>query len=366
MLLSKKSPLLHAFCAIGLSSCAQAPVEYESSRQFREGKFTNADSRVTGGSLAKVPGILWRYISETRIAPEPVKPVPMQLLTPELLANPDKNSVEIYRLGHSSLLLNLHGDYWLIDPVFGERASPVSWAGPKRYHQPPISLEQLPELAGVIISHDHYDHLDYPTITALGDNVGQYVVPLGVGKHLREWGVAPESIKELDWWESFQHKQVTLTATPAQHFSGRSVGDSNETLWASWVIKTPEQSIFFSGDSGYFDGFKEIGERLGPFDLTLMENGAYDKDWPDIHMIPEQTMQAHKDLRGRVLMPVHNGTFDLALHPWYEPFERLSALAKQDDIPLLTPVMGQGVNLNQLPDTSPWWRELMTQGNNHE
>ena len=175
------------------------------------------------------------------------------------------------------------------------------------------------------------------------------------------WGVDANKVHELDWWQELAIGKVKLTATPAQHFSGRGVFDSNKTLWASWAITTPQSSLFFSGDSGYFDGFKHIGEKLGPFDLTILENGAYDRNWSQVHMTPEETMQAHIDLKGRALMPVHNGTFDLALHPWYEPLERLSVLASELEVPLVTPIVGERTVINK-PDASHFWWRLMSQG----
>ncbi|MEE7560304.1 hydrolase, partial [Xanthomonas sp. Kuri4-2] len=235
---------------------------------------------------------------------------------------------------------------WLTDPVFAERASPVPFAGPRRFHAPPIALEELPPLAGVILSHNHYDHLDRASLRRLADRVGVFVAPLGVGDLLVRWGVDAAKVRQLDWWQSLTVGGLTLTAAPAQHFSGRGWFDSGRALWASWAIQHRDLKLFFSGDSGYFDGFRAIGERLGPFDLTLMENGAYDRRWPHVHMQPEQSLQAHRDVRGRALLPIHNGTFDLALHPWYEPFERISALARAAGVPLLTPRMGARVDLD--------------------
>jgi len=186
-----------------------------------------------------------------------------------------------------------------------------------------------------------------------------FVAPLGVGDRLVEWGVPAEKVRQLDWWKSVTLDGVQLVSTPAQHFSGRSIFDSNSTLWSSWVIRSPGVNIFFSGDTGYFPGFKAIGEKFGPFDLTMMETGAYDPQWPDIHMQPEETMQAHIDLRGKVLMPIHNGTFDLALHAWYEPFERITALAKQREQVLATPEIGQPLSLEQPKAEQKWWRKLV-------
>ncbi|MGX9418195.1 MBL fold metallo-hydrolase [Vibrio sp. RC27] len=327
---------------------------YKDSPQYLDSKFANT-SGAKSMDASRIPSMIWRYIAEKRIEPTPVQPIPVHEI--ELPGNPDSTQLDLYRLGHSSTLFNLHGQYWLIDPVFSERTSPVQWIGPKRFHQPPIDLENLPLIAGVIISHDHYDHLDKDTIQQIHRQVENFVVPLGVKRHLTKWGVSSDKIVELDWWQHTTMGHVEITATPAQHFSGRGVNDGNKTLWASWVIKSEDRSVFFSGDSGYFDGFKEIGERYGPFDITLIENGAYDRDWPDIHMTPEQTLQAHLDVRGQALMPVHNGTFDLALHPWYEPFERIFALAEQNNVSLVTPQIGEKLSINDMSKTSAWWRK---------
>jgi L-ascorbate metabolism protein UlaG (beta-lactamase superfamily) len=237
--------------------------------------------------------------------------------------------------------------------------------GPKRFHAPPISMDELPPIHGVVLSHDHYDHLDHAAIQKLAPKVAHFITPLGVGDRLIAWGVPAAKVQQLDWWQSTTVGALELTATPAQHFSGRGLGDGDRTLWASWVLRTaagPDGThglrLFFSGDSGYFDGFKTIGERYGPFDLTMVETGAYNADWPDVHMQPEESLQAHQDLKGRYLMPIHNGTFDLSLHPWTEPFERITALAEAAQVPLVAPVMGERIDLCQPALSRHWWRSV--------
>ncbi|CUI30753.1 metal-dependent hydrolase [Achromobacter xylosoxidans] len=242
--------------------------------------------------------------------------------------------------------------------MFSERASPVQWAGPARFHAPPIALDDLPPIAGVILSHNHYDHLDRAAVTRLAARTGRFIAPLGVGDQLIAWGVDPAKVEQLDWWQSTEVEGLRLTATPAQHFSGRGLTDGDRSLWASWVIDDAGMRIFFSGDSGYFDGFKAIGDAFGPFDLTLMETGAYDKRWAFVHMQPEETLQAHLDLRGRWLLPIHNGTFDLAMHAWQEPFERIAALAAERGVALATPEMGERLDLAAPHPGSPWWRAV--------
>ena len=234
-----------------------------------------------------------------------------------------------------------------------------SGLAPSVFHEVPVDINQLPSIEGVIISHNHYDHLDHGSIQQLKDRVNHFLVPLGIGRKLQDWGVAKEKITELDWWEKKTIGGVELIATPAQHFSGRGVFDSDKTLWNSWIVKSQEHSIYFSGDTGYFPGFTEIGERYGPFDYAFMECGAYNKQWSDIHMMPEDTLQAFKDVKGKVLVPVHNGTFDLSTHAWFDPMERITALAKKDDIPVLLPVIGDTVQLSQALRTesdNSWWK----------
>lgn len=204
-----------------------------------------------------------------------------------------------------------------------------------------------------------YDHLDRAAIKALVPLVELFLAPLGVGDRLLAWGVPPGKVRQLDWWQGIEAGGLRLTATPAQHFSGRGLHDGNRTLWCSWVIESAELKLFFSGDSGYFDGFAEIGRRYGPFDLTMLETGAYNEHWPYVHMHPQQTLQAHRDLGGRWLLPIHNGTFDLAMHAWYEPFERILELATEHGVRVSTPMMGERIDLQAPHAGRRWWREVV-------
>ena len=346
--------------AYSILSCTTLPANsaHEQSPQFARGKFRNAAPRQAPG-FAKTLGILWRFMTDKPADAVPARPLQVLPLTQaELAAAPD---MSLWRLGHSTLLLKLNGQFWLTDPVFSERASPFSFMGPKRFHAPPISIDDLPPITGVVLSHDHYDHLDYAAIQQLAPKVAHFVTPLGVGDRLIAWGVPVAKVQQFDWWQGTTIAGVKLVATPAQHFSGRGLSDGNRTLWASWVIQAGDiqaggARIFFSGDTGYFDGFKAIGERYGPFDLTLVETGAYDPQWPDVHMQPEESLQAHLDLRGRHLMPIHNGTFDLALHAWTDPFDRITALAGQAGVPLVAPVMGERLDIRQPALSQQWWK----------
>ncbi|MES2070608.1 MAG: MBL fold metallo-hydrolase [Pseudomonadota bacterium] len=318
------------------------------------GKFQNHAPRHRPG-LAKSLQLIWRFMFDKPSNTVPAKPIPVQALSrAALLAAPDRS---LFRLGHSTMLLKLRGEFWLTDPVFSERASPLQWMGPKRFHQPPISIAELPAIKGVILSHDHYDHLDHAAILQLKDKVEHFLTPLGVGDTLVKWGVPAAKVRQLDWWKSTTIDGLHLVATPSQHFSGRGLFDGNRTLWASWVIQDEDLKLFFSGDTGYFEGFKAIGEQYGPFDVTLIETGAYGAEWPDIHMQPEQTLQAHLDLRGKTLMPIHNGTFDLAMHPWHEPFDRIVELAQQHGVALSTPQMGEQLDLAQPQAGRFWWQQ---------
>lgn len=325
------------------------------SSQRRNGRFWNLSPNLHKTTLWKTLQLMWRFAFNKPAGTVPNKPIPVKTLTQQqLLAAPDRS---LFRLGHSTVLLKLGGEFWLTDPVFSKRASPFQWIGPKRFHLPPISIAELPPIKGVILSHNHYDHLDHDAIMQLMDKVEHFITPLGVGDTLIKWGVPVDKVQQLDWWQDTYIHGLHLVATPAHHFSGRGISDSNATLWASWVIIDNGLRIFFSGDTGYFNGFKEIGEQYGPFDMTLIETGAYGQDWPDVHMHPEQTLQAHLDLKGKNLLPIHNGTFDLALHVWDDPFERIVALAEHQDVVVCTPQMGEMLNLEAPQANTRWWRE---------
>jgi len=259
--------------------------------------------------------------------------------------------------GHSALLLEMEGKRILLDPMFGAYSSPVSFFGKRFAYQSPIDINAFTNIDAVILSHDHYDHLDYVSILKLKDHVKHFYVPLGVGSHLQYWGVNAANITELDWWGTTEAGDFSFTAAPARHFSGRGIRDRNKTLWASWIIKGKYNKIYFSGDGGYGAHFKEIGERYGPFDFTLMECGQYNEKWANIHMMPEQTLQANIDLRGKAMMPVHWGAFALAVHPWREPAERLLKAAALHEVRVAYPFIGQRFSINEPLPAIKWWEE---------
>ncbi len=317
---------------------------------FTDNRFhTDIDPFDTEGSSTLSTGIKFLFARNNR-TPDAALPSQQADITP--FSRREEGMFNSTWLGHSSLMINMDGFRILLDPVFEEK---VTLVGPKRFNGPvPAALGDLPDIDLVIVSHDHYDHLNKATVKALKDKAACFMVPLGVDAHLKNWGIPASKIIALNWWQSGTPVQgLTVTATPGQHFSGRGLTDRNRTLWASWVIASPNYRIFFSGDSGYFDGFAAIGEAFGPFDMTFLECGAYDPAWHGVHMYPEETVQAHRDLKGKILHPIHWGTFNLALHPWYDPMVRLSKAAKASGISIATPMAGQTITFGD--PGRPWW-----------
>jgi L-ascorbate metabolism protein UlaG (beta-lactamase superfamily) len=271
-----------------------------------------------------------------------------------ILAAPPASGLRITLVGHSSLLIEIDGKRMLTDPVWSERVSISQLFGPKRFFAPPIALEDLPPLDAIIISHDHYDHLDKNTIKFFAGKHIPFITSLKVGQHLVSWGIEKNFITELDWGDSTMlADDCNITATPSRHFSGRGILGRNETLWSSFVIKGHTHNIFFGADSGWFPGFKEIGEAFGPFDLTMLEIGAYGQYWPDIHMGPDNASNAHLALNSKLMMPIHWGTFNLAPHAWYEPIQRLLKYAKEKHIELFVPEPGVPTEVKGF--VSGWW-----------
>ena len=260
--------------------------------------------------------------------------------------------------GHSSALIEMEGQRLLLDPIWGERASPVSWAGPKRWFSAPIAIDGLGRIDWVLISHDHYDHLDMATVDALRGTSARFVVPLGLGAHLESWGIPAGRIVELDWWESVRSEAMTITLTPSRHASGRIGLDKDATLWGGFAMKGARRSVYYSGDTGLFPAMRDIGEKLGPFDVTLIEVGQYNAAWSDWHIGPEQALLAHRMVRGGVMLPVHWGLFQLSLHGWTEPVERTVAAAKTMGVPLLTPRPGERISPLNQAISERWWPEV--------
>jgi L-ascorbate metabolism protein UlaG (beta-lactamase superfamily) len=284
---------------------------------------------------------------------------------------PSENPLETWRkspgsglratwLGHSTVLIEIDGLRVLTDPVWGPRASPSRLAGPKRFQPVPVALRAMPPIDLVVISHDHYDHLDYPTLRELAKIDVPFVTSLGVGAHLEAWGVQPERIVELDWWESHELPSTGLavTAAPSQHFSGRGLRDRNATLWSSLVLRTPQHAVFFSGDTGLTTEYAQIRERLGPFNLVMLEVGAFHPSWGDIHLGPEHALEALGLLGNAPFLPVHWGTFNLAMHAWDQPAERLLELGPKAGARLVMPRLGEPVEPEHAEEVDPWWRTV--------
>ncbi|QSE96167.1 MBL fold metallo-hydrolase [Fulvivirga lutea] len=279
----------------------------------------------------------------------PSKPLPSNKFDGNQLENG-----QFVWLGHSTILFKTNDKFILTDPVFNN-ASPVPGSVPQfeMVNRPIIS--DLPEKIDVVlISHDHYDHLDYEAIQELDKRVSKLFVPLGVGAHLTFWGIDEAKIEEKDWYESLSYDSINFTFTPSRHFSGRGLNNRFTTLWGSWVIQSDSLNVFFSGDSGYFDEFKKIGEQFGPFDIAFMENGAYNTNWREIHFMPEQSVQASKDLNARLMFPIHWAKFDLSVHPWKEPIKRATTAASNQNVTVVTPLIGEVFDL-QHPPQRTWW-----------
>jgi L-ascorbate metabolism protein UlaG (beta-lactamase superfamily) len=325
----------------------------QSSPRFRDGEFHNLHPVLPGLKSGAMPSIGDFLCSSGRRTPR----MPLATLDPRASwTKPPQSGLRATWLGHSTLLVELDGVRVLTDPVWGERVSPVGFVGPKRFHPVPIKLAELPPLDAVVVSHDHYDHLDYPTILELAKTAVPFVTSLGVGAHLEAWGVAPNRITELDWWEStpIAGGRATLTAAPAQHFSGRGPGLGNTTAWSSFALRGDRHGFFFSGDTGLTTEYASIRERLGPLDLVALEVGAFHPAWGDIHLGPENALKAFELLGGAHFLPVHWGTFNLAMHDWDEPAEVL--LARESSVPLLMPRLGEAVEPTRAGRPSPWWR----------
>jgi len=341
----------------GKSPTNEQKIEYAKSGHYKEGKFTNQTPTVMDINF-------WKMIKKLVQASPNRKPrqdIIVEKLNPTVFENSDMQTSRLTWFGHSTFLLELDGKKILIDPMFSETPAPLPILGPKRFSaELPIEIEELPKIDAIILSHDHYDHLDYKSIQKLKSKVDRYYMPLGVANHLVEWGIEREKIHELNWWDSIDFDGIELVCSPAQHFSGRGLFDRSTTLWCSWVITGKADNIYFSGDSGYGKHFKEIGEKYGPFDISLMECGQYNEEWKVIHMMPEETVQAAVDLNSKLVLPIHWGAFTLAFHDWTDPIIRVTKKAKELNMPLTTPKIGQTIILGSEDfPTERWWETYM-------
>ncbi len=322
------------------------------SPQWSDGRFVNAQPMWTDTRS----GLLRTFESTPGDVPDASVPVDMN--GSQTLLTPAASGLRVTWFGHSSMLIEIDGVTVLTDPLWSERASPVSWVGPKRWYPSPVSLRELPKVDAVMISHDHYDHLDRSTIAAMADWATTFIAPLGVGAYLERWGIPAARIVELDWWQSARIGSLEIIATPARHASGRFSLQGNGTLWAGYGLVGTQHRAWYSGDTGFHSSLEEIGRRFGPFDVTLIEAGQYDADWPDWHLGPEQAVEAHRLVRGKWMIPVHWGLLKLAHHSWTEPVERVLAAAKCHDVNVLVPRPGESIEIDGSSIPDRWWPEV--------
>ena len=344
--------LVDGWRAFGQRAQGERRGRVESSPQWGDGVFENPQP-LWNDTWGTIKGIFTASSEGS-----PLHPLTFESVDRSRFATPPASGMRVTWLGHSTLLLEIDGHRILTDPVWGERSSPLSWLGPARWYPPPLPLDQLPKLDAVVISHDHYDHLDYPTITALAGLDTMFIAPLGVTAHLEYWGVPADRIVEVDWWDRTQVGELEIVCVPARHASGRMLFGMNTTLWAGYAVLGPQHRAYFSGDTGLFPALADIGERLGPFDLTMIEAGAYHSAWPDWHLGPEQAVVAHQMVRGRVMLPIHWGLFNLAFHGWTEPIERVLVAAESSGVVVLAPRPGQSIEPEAPGPMKAWWPEV--------
>ncbi len=323
----------------------------------------NGTFRNTVPQRAAASGNYWNYIVEQFSGDQvrvPPAAIPVTTVDPEILTSTPAAGLRAIWLGHATVYLELDGKRVLIDPILSDYAAPIDWFGPKRFHPSPIALEDLPRIDAVLISHDHYDHLDMKTVQHLAKTGSRFFVPLGIGAHLDAWDVPADQIVELDWWQNARLPGLEIVSTPARHYSGRELFDYKETLWSSWTVIGADHRIFYSGDTGYSDHFKNIGEKYGPFDLAVIKIGAYGpgNSWIDIHMDPEHAVQSFVDVRGKRMLPVHWATFNMAFHDWQEPVIRAVRAAKELNIDLVTPRVGEIVTSGVPFHSENWWADI--------
>lgn len=323
------------------------------SPNFLNGAFKNQQETVVSSDFKwkTIPQFFTNGNNKT-----PLKELPTKKLSKSYFNN-KPSQPRITWFGHSAAFVEMENLNIFIDPMLGDVPAPHPMLGSKRFQKElPIAIDSLPKIDVILISHDHYDHLDYGSIVKLKDNVDQFYVPLGIKAHLISWGVEATKITEFDWWENINYKGVEFVSTPARHFSGRGITNRNSTLWCSWVLKSENSNIFFSGDSGYGKHFKEIGEKYGPFDFAMVECGQYNEQWSQIHMMPEETIQASVDVKAKLMMPIHWGSFKLALHSWDDPIKRATKKATDLHVKIATPKVGEAIILNDenFPNNK-WW-----------
>lgn len=326
---------------------------YGYSPNYHNGKFHNLIETSEG----RKPGTFFEMVGEIVFGDEEREPtfkLPVYHLEPVFFESSPANGLRVTWMGHSSVLVEIDDRCILIDPVWSDKIGPL--IGRKRFHKPPVQIDSLPKLDAVLISHEHYDHLDKETILALAERNAKFFVPLGVGDHLTDWSIPSKRIIEMDWWDSttLGDDGFTIIATPARHYPGRWFS-SIPTLWTSWTILGPRHRVFFSGDTGMLPTFDDIGKKYGPFDLTMIEIGAYHENLGDIHLGPVQAIDVHLSLRGKMLLPIHWGTFNLGIHAWTDPVEKMINAATKKSVNFVAPMPGQPVSPDKPLDLNKWW-----------
>ena len=330
---------------------------YAQSPNWKSGSFQNLEETTMDIGLAEMPGMLWKmFFSKGNTIPQ--QKLPIQAFDKTAFLAPDDFLKYIW-YGHGVYLLRLAGKTILIDPMLGPDAAPIAPTRSARFSENTLQLiDDFPQIDLMLLTHDHYDHLDYASFKKLLPKVKNYYVALGCGRHLEAWGAAPHTITEFDWWDSHTFADIEITFTPSRHFSGRGLRDRAKSLWGGWGLKTAQTALFHTGDGGYGAHFKEIGERLGPFDLGFVECGQYNERWRAIHMLPDEAVQAASDAQIKRATPYHWGGFKLAFHSWTAPAEDFTAAAQLKHLEYTLPKLGQLMHLDQPAQVDAWWKDI--------
>jgi L-ascorbate metabolism protein UlaG (beta-lactamase superfamily) len=331
-------------------------LSYSRSKNWNGKQFDNLVETTMGVNLKTMPGLLKAQFTDRKVR-EPEQPIPI-IPFDEKAWNSEPDKPKFIWYGHSVGLLKIGGKNILVDPMLGPDTSPIAPMTTKRFSENALAIiDTLPKIDAVLYTHDHYDHIDLKSVKKLMPKVDKWFVGMGIGRHLERWGIPTSNITEFDWWQDLDFAGLKITYTPSRHFTGRGPFDRQKSLWGGWTFKTENHNIYWSGDGGYGEHFKEIGKRLGPFDHAFMENGQYNELWRQIHLHPEESIQAALDVNAKVATPVHWSGFALALHPWKEPIERFTAEAKNKNLVVSTPEIGEIITFGE-KRTHDWWSSL--------